>query len=122
MPDDPRKFRRFETNLSVLLKPEQESSENIEAKLVDVSSNGISVLVEKPLPIGEKLEIEIQKSRHVFMPILIGSGEVVRMSDDKKITSVALHAGIHFTDPDKSAIQRLLQILQRIRLAESRKR
>ncbi len=122
MTDDPREFRRFNANFSLSLKSESGELEETKAQLVDISFTGLCLELKEPLPIGKIITIEVERSRNIPVQMSLGTGKVTRMPPSQETSSVPLKAGIQFTDPNKPSIQRLLQIIQRLRLVDSRRR
>ena len=115
-----RRYRRFECSFRVLLRGADSSPEGIEARMVDVSYSGIGVAVQDPVPIAEKVMIEVLATGGASEWLLLGEGEAV-YARSGRASDLPQQVGIRFTAPDETVIQKLLQIIQTRHLVEARR-
>ena len=97
MMEERRRYKRFDTVGTVVLKPEDGTSRAVRADLINIGFTGITTVY-----VQEKIEV----------------GIYVKLEYDSNV----FRMGIEFIDIDKKAIQNILNLIQANILAEVRKR
>ena len=120
--EERRTYRRFPAQFSVLLRRTAGSSESIEAKSANLSSDGLRAVVHQQMEVGEKFVIEVVDTSIAGDQLVIGEGQVVRVEPPQESTKEPFMIGIRFINPDEPTIQRLLKTIQLRNLAEARQR
>ena len=105
-----RRYKRYNTEGTVILKPEDSSSRTIRTDLIDLSFLGIGVHAYEKIEAGIDVEFELKDKLRVE-PI-IGKGKIKYIQEIKKFDSKVFKIGIEFINVDKTAIQYILRRLQ----------
>jgi len=104
-----RKYLRFNTAGSVVLKTGGATPAIIKAELFNISFDGFSIYTPEKIEIGSDVSFEL--SIKLWNEIIIGEGKIKYMHETKRPDG-SFRVGIEFSDIDKKAIQNIINHIQ----------
>ena len=119
--EERRRYKRFDTVGTVVLKPEDGTSRAVRADLINIGFTGITtVYVQEKIEVGIYVKLELISQ--LWNKPVICKGKIIHTEELRKYDSNVFRMGIEFIDIDKKAIQNILNLIQANILAEVRKR
>ena len=104
-----RKYLRFNTEGSVVLKIGDAAPTIIKTELFNISFDGFSVYTPEKIEIGNDVKFEL--SIKLWNEVIIGDGKI-RYIHETKRPDGSFRVGIEFSDIDKKAIQNIINHIQ----------
>lgn len=104
-----RKYLRFNTAGSALLKIEDNAPTPIKVELFNISFEGFSVYAPEKIEAGANVRFEL--SVNSWNEPIIGEGKI-RYIHETKRPDGSFRVGIEFSDIDKKAIQHIINNIQ----------
>ena len=114
-----RKYLRFNTVGSVVLKTGDGTPTIIRAELFNISFDGFSVYTPEKIEIGRNVSFEL--SIKILNEIIIGEGKI-RYIHETKRPDGSFRIGIEFSDIDKKIIQNIINHIQSEICSEARRK
>ena len=114
-----RKYLRFNTAGSVVLKTGDETPAIIKTELLNISFDGFSVYTSEKIEIGSDVSFEL--SIKLWNEVIIGEGKIRYMHETKRPDG-SFRVGIEFGEIDKKAIQHIINNIQAEICSEARRR
>ena len=114
-----RKYLRFNTAGSVVLKTGDGTPAIIKAELFNISSEGFSAYAPQKIEAGANVRFEL--SVNSWNEPIIGEGKIRYMHETKR-SDGSSRVGIEFSDIDKKAIQHIINNIQAEICSEARRK
>ena len=114
-----RKYLRFNTVGSVVLKTGDATPTIIKAELFNISFDGFSVYTQEKIEIGSDVSFEL--SIKLWNEIIIGEGKI-RYIHETKRPDESFRIGVEFCNMDKKVIQHIINNIQAEICSEARRK
>ena len=115
-----RRYIRYDAEGNAILKPEDGTSRNLKADLVDISYAGLGVAVYGKIETGIKVKFELI-TRLYDRPI-VGEGKVKYLQELQGKDASIFRLGIEFTNINNEDIRCVINSIQEDLCAEARRR
>lgn len=116
-----RKYKRFDTEGSLILKPEDGTNRTIKADLISIGFGGITT-VNTQEKVGPGVSIKFELFSKFWDEPVTCEGRIIHTEEFKKYDFNGFRSGIEFTKADATDIQNILSLIQRNIIAEMKKR
>jgi len=114
-----RKYLRFNTAGSVVLKIGDAVPAIIKAELFNISFDGFSVYAPEKIEIGSDVKFELSVT--LWNEVIIGEGKI-RYIHETKRPDGSFRVGVEFCDIDKKVIQNIINHIQAEICSEARRK
>ena len=118
---DKRGYIRYIATGSAKFTPESDKSGVLSAEIIDISFRGTSVYLKERIEIGTIVHFEL-KVDSIEGLTLVGKGKVCNLKEHKRLNSSGFRTGIDFTEFNKNDAIELVNRIQAIICAETKKR
>ncbi len=115
-----RAYKRFNSEASLILKPQDGSSRTIMAEINDISFDGMGVHAREEIRCGSSVSFNLV-TKWWHQPI-IGEGAVIYTREEKRFETSFFRIGFNFITVDKKAIQHIVNRIQEEICSEVRRR
>jgi len=114
-----RKYSRFNTKGSVILKTEDKASTSIKAELSNISFEGFSVHAAEKIEVDTNVRFEL--NINLWYEPISGEGKIKYIQEIKKPDQF-FRMGVEFVKLDRKVIQHIISLIQAEICAETRRK
>jgi c-di-GMP-binding flagellar brake protein YcgR len=115
-----RRYIRYNAEGSAIIKPQDGTSRNIQANLVDISFLGIGVEAGEKISSGTDVGFEV--TTKLWDKTIIGKGKIKHVQEIKRYDTDIFRIGIEFIDVDKETIRCIINRIQEDICAQARRK
>ena len=115
-----RRYIRYNTEGGAIIKPEDGTSRNIQANLVDISFLGIGVEAGEKISSGTDVEFEL--TTKLWDKTIIGKGKIKHVQEIKRYDTDIFRIGIEFIDVEQETIRCIISRIQEDICAQARRK
>ena len=114
-----RKYSRFDSKGSVILKTEDKAGAPIKAELSNISFEGFSVYAPEKIEVGADVRFEL--NINLWYEPISGEGKIKYIQEIKKPDQF-FRMGVEFVKVDRKVIQHIISLIQAEICAETRRK
>jgi len=114
-----RKYLRFKTAGSVLLKTGDGTPAIIKAELFNISFEGFSIYAPEKIEVGANVRFEL--NINLWYESISGEGKIKYIHETKR-PDESFRIGVEFVKVDRKAIQHIISLIQAGICAEARRK